>query len=279
MEKIGIISNPLKDIGLVQTKKVEQWLLAYGKQPVLLCCTEAVGSNLVASKEQPLDMVIVLGGDGTMIQSARALAGDEIPLIGINLGHLGFLAEIEVRHIEKALSDIFAGRYYQSSRMMIEGLAVEADKQINLGMALNDIVIKHKNVAKMMSYTLYVNGNRVKSYRSDGLIMATPTGSTAYNLSAGGPILVPHARNIIVTPICPHSLMARSLVLDDDDRIEVEVDQRTEGEIILAMDGQEIYIIKPSTSRLVVRRSEATTLLLQLEESDFYTILSKKLKS
>lgn len=174
------------------------------------------------------DCMIVLGGDGTVLQAARLTKMLRVPIIGVNLGTLGYMTEVEVPNLEESLERLIAGDYVQESRMMLGGRATFADGRREEGWALNDIVISRSGPLQIIKFNIYVNGQFLNDYSADGVIVTTPTGSTGYNLSAGGPLVEPGARLIVLTPICPHSLNQRSIVLSPEDVIEIQIPARGE---------------------------------------------------
>ncbi len=184
-----------------------------------------------------VDLLIVLGGDGTLLAVAREIGSAAVPILGVNLGQLGFLAEVAPEEQQGALDHVLRGRFETVQRMRLDVRAERAGTRVLEALALNDAVIKGSDLARMIDLEACTDGARVGTYHGDGLIVATPTGSTAYNLSAGGPILMPGARVFVVTPICPHTLSQRPLVLPDTARLTIEVPPR-EGGAQLTVDGQ-----------------------------------------
>lgn len=207
------------------------------------------------------DCMIVLGGDGTVLQAARLTKMLRVPIIGVNLGTLGYMTEVEVPNLEESLERLIAGDYVQESRMMLGGRATFADGRREEGWALNDIVISRSGPLQIIKFNIYVNGQFLNDYSADGVIVTTPTGSTGYNLSAGGPLVEPGARLIVLTPICPHSLNQRSIVLSPEDVIEIQIPARGESgnqNVEANFDGS--HVIPLGTGdRLRIVRSEETT--------------------
>lgn len=226
------------------------------------------------------DCIIVLGGDGTVLQAARLTKMLRVPIIGVNLGTLGYMTEVEVPNLEESLERLIAGDYVQESRMMLGGRATFADGRREEGWALNDIVISRSGPLQIIKFNIYVNGQFLNDYSADGVIVTTPTGSTGYNLSAGGPLVEPGARLIVLTPICPHSLNQRSIVLSPEDVIEIQIPARGESgnqNVEANFDGS--HVIPLGTGdRLRIVRSEETTEFLKLGQGSFLDVLHRKMK-
>ena len=226
---------------------------------------------------QETECVIVLGGDGTLIQASRDLAGRNLPLFGVNMGHLGYLTQICCeRDILTAMDDLLASRYRLEHRMMLQGRVISDGRTVAEDIALNDIILGRMGL-HTLKYDLYVNGEFFNEYTADGMIMATPTGSTAYNLSAGGPIAAPESDLIIMTPICPHTLNSRSIVLSSENRIMLKVTGGEDREQFLSFDGDTVAKLRRG-DRIEVERSEITTTLVQLSQVSFLENIRKKMK-
>ena len=193
---------------------------------------------------QETECVIVLGGDGTLIQASRDLAGRNLPLFGVNMGHLGYLTQICCeRDILTAMDDLLADRYRLEHRMMLQGRVISDGRTVAEDIALNDIILGRMGL-HTLKYDLYVNGEFFNEYRAAGMILGTPTGSTAYNLSAGGPIAAPESDLIIMTPICPHTLNSRSIVLSSENRIMLKVTGGEDREQFLSFDGDTVVKLR-----------------------------------
>ena len=226
---------------------------------------------------QETECVIVLGGDGTLIQASRDLAGRNLPLFGVNMGHLGYLTQICCeRDILTAMDDLLADRYRLEHRMMLQGRVISDGRTVAEDIALNDIILGRMGL-HTLKYDLSVNGEFFNEYTADGMIMATPTGSTAYNLSAGGPIAAPESDLIIMTPICPHTLNSRSIVLSSENRIMLKVTGGEDREQFLSFDGDTVVKLRRG-DRIEVERSEITTTLVQLSQVSFLENIRKKMK-
>lgn len=271
MNQFVIIANPEKDPGLALSNRIQQYLTQHG-------CRCTIADTV---EEQEPDCAIIIGGDGTLLQAARTLVERDIPMIGVNVGRLGFLAEIEVTDLEETLDSLIEGNYRIERRMLLSG-RVEQKKGITEPIpALNDIVIGRAGFSRIIQLKISVNDELLDIYEADGVILSTPTGSTGYNLSAGGPVVNPQSQAIVVTPISPHSLSARSIVLSAEDRIRVEIgrvrkSQAEEG--AATFDGKVDIPLEPGDV-VTVCKSDRTAQLVRLKQISFYEILRSKLGS
>ena len=223
-----------------------------------------------------VDMILVLGGDGTLLSAAGDAAYYDVPVLGVNLGKLGFLAEVERSEIEQFLDKLFSGDFFIEDRMMLSACVNKPSGERVFFDALNDIVVTKGVNATLMDFDINICGEYVDDFKSDGIILATPTGSTAYSLSAGGPIVSPGIEAILLTPICPHKLYSRAMIVSSDDVINIKT---TADEIFSAAvmaDGQKKSDIKEGDV-LTVKRSERVTRLIRFPEKGFYSILRHKL--
>lgn len=230
---------------------------------------------------QDMDMAIILGGDGTMLSSARRLHYYNVPLLGINLGHLGFLTGSEKEDCELVLGQILEGHFQEEERVMLKGRIVhEKDGSCQSFSGLNDAAITRGAFSRMLSIAVEINGRWMDYIQADGMIVATPTGSTGYNLSAGGPIVVPYARAILITPICPRSLSMRSIVISEEDELCFRVLSETMGqktpELMLTLDGQQGFPIAPE-DRVYIGVDPVSIRLVRTEDTTFFDTLRKKL--
>lgn len=222
-----------------------------------------------------VECAVVLGGDGTLIRAAGKLAEKKIPVLGINHGTLGFLTGAESAAAKDVLEVLLAEEYRVEERMMLEASAGE----LVLGTALNDVVITRNGFSRIISVSIFVNGQPVCNYRGDGVIVATPTGSTGYNLSAGGPVVAPTTELFLITPICPHSLGARSILISGEDELLLVVreEKKTQDEeAILTLDGQRIKELA-AEDEIVIRKSEKKAYFIQLNHHSFFDALHRKL--
>ena len=229
-----------------------------------------------------IDCVLVLGGDGTIVRAARDMTGTPIPMIGVNLGTLGYLCEVEEDNVFAAIDRIMEDDYTIEDRLKLTGSVYQNNTQTAVHMALNDIVIYRAGNLQIVSLNVYVNGKFLCNYFADGLIISTPTGSTAYSMSAGGPIVDPKSEMIIVTPVNAQAMTAKSIVLEAKDEIIVEVMQRRrgkarEGEAVeIAFDGDNIARLKTG-ERIVIRKAAEHVRFLKLSEMSFIERLQKKI--
>lgn len=224
-----------------------------------------------------LDLLLTLGGDGTLLRGARMVAAHGVPVLGINLGHLGFLTSIAPAELDAAVEHLLAGTVVLDERMVLSARAEAADGQLRGSfLALNDAVLHKGGFARVIRLGVFADGQEVGSYRADGIILSTPTGSTAYSLSAGGPIVSPSIDCIVATPICPHTLAVRPLVLPATETVMVEVLDTSE-ELVLTIDGQEGAGLAPG-DRLVVQRAPMPLHLVRLPGQTFFDTLRRKLR-
>ena len=227
------------------------------------------------------DCVMVLGGDGTIIQAARELAETGVPILGVNLGTVGFLAEVELAHIYKAIDAVMAGKYKLEKRFMLKGSVIKDAKIVYEANALNDIVVARGNLVRAISTSVYIDGNQVSSLHGDGIIVTTPTGSTGYNLSAGGTIILPDAEVFGIHPICPHSLNSRGVITSSSAKVDIEVEwnKRSEpDEAIVSFDGNKGIRLMPG-DKVQVMKSELTVPFLRINDFNFFESYRKKFLS
>ncbi|HDH97214.1 MAG TPA: NAD(+)/NADH kinase [Proteobacteria bacterium] len=229
-------------------------------------------ADVEASGTTGVEVVLVLGGDGTLLSAARAAARERIPVLGVNTGGLGFLTVFTPAELDVAVELIASGRWNVEQRMM---LAVEVGGKEEF--ALNDVVVHKSQMARLMEFVVYISGDVLGRYRADGLIVSTPTGSTAYSLSAGGPIVVPKLDCIVITPICPHTLTNRPVVVRPDSEVEIELVHAPEGDAFLSLDGQGEVPLE-SGHRAVVRRASHYALMVTAPERSFFSVLREKLR-
>ncbi|GKX31935.1 NAD kinase [Vallitalea longa] len=284
MNKFVIIPNLTKDKELETTKLIVDWL---EKNKCKIYLSDDVASYInkkeygctVNEMYNYAECVIVLGGDGTILNTARSLLKYDIPILGVNLGNLGFLAEVEKKDALSTLSKIINGDYYIQRRMMIDVKKKTKNREETIGVALNDIVIARTSISRMMKYSIYVNDGHVNNYSADGIIVSTPTGSTAYNLSAGGPILDPKNEMMVITPICPHTLMSRSIVLSKNDIVKISLQDNLKNlndDIMITIDGQESIKVDEE-DKIIISNSYRSAKLITCNKNGFYKILRKKL--
>ena len=221
-----------------------------------------------------IDMALSIGGDGTLIGVCRRFREQDIPVCGINLGTLGFLADIEPRELESRLGKILIGDYVVENRLLLSGYLSDELGEKFLGNAINDVVISKGTSARMLRMEIFVNDTHLTNCKADGLIVSSPTGSTAYSLSAGGPILNPNIRALIIIPICPHTFQMRPLVVNEDDEVRIKV--YANSEIIVMLDGQENFKVQPNYE-VVVKKSHNTVRIVKFADKNYYDVLKAKL--
>lgn len=275
MERFYIITNRLKDKDYKITQEIKAYI-EQNKKVCILSQKDALGHIIPESIPEDVECALVLGGDGTLIRAARELGGYNIPLLGINLGTLGYLAEVELKECKAALDMLFKGTPDIEERMMIQGTV----DQVVSDMALNDIVLTREGSLRVVQFDVYVNGTLLNTYLADGLILSTPTGTTGYNLSAGGPVVEPTASMFVLTPICSHALNTSSIVLSAEDKIEVEICKGRYGReehVLLTFDGTE-GIPLVTGNRVCIRKAKETTKLIKLSRESFMKTMRKKMK-
>ena len=232
--------------------------------------------RFTASKDESPDLGIVIGGDGTMLHVASSLAEAEIPVVGVNMGRLGFLTDIPLSEMYEDIGRILDGEYKSESRMMLDVEVWQDDKKLIAEVAFNDIVIGKSETEKLIEVQTYIDGEFVMGSRSDGILVATPTGSTAYALSAGGPIMHPQLEALILVPICPHTLTMRPIALKADSVIEFIMINIAEDSAHISLDGQIKHHLK-GDEKIRVFRSRHTVNLIRTLENNYYTALRSKL--
>jgi NAD+ kinase len=279
--KIGIISRPRRSNLSAVAPPLLQWLEGRGIQVTydqetagsLTGTTEGRSREQVAAASE---LLLVLGGDGTLLAAARVAAPKGIPILPINMGSLGFLTSFMLEELYPALEDILAGRLTISERVMLHAELTRGGKTIDKQSVLNEVVINKGALARMIELELMIDNDFVCRYRADGLIVASPTGSTAYSLSAGGPIVHPSVESFIITPICPHTLSDRPVVVGDTSIIEVKLSVGTES-VFLTLDGQKGIPLQ-ATDRVKISRAQQLLKLIQTPNKSYFEILRNKLK-
>lgn len=283
MDKFCVITNRDKDENLEITTKIVEYMQKNRKACIFLDRKNTKDSDFYYTDADMIpndtECAIVLGGDGTIIQAAHDLVGKGIPILGINLGTLGFLAEIEKNCLYDALDSLYMDQCSMENRMMLQGTIQSDGKQVYSGFALNDVVITRSGFSRIISFSVYVNDELVDCYRGDGVLISTPTGSTGYNLSSGGPVVKPDSEVMIITPICPHSLTARSLVVSSADKIKIKINESKktqEEEAIATLDGR-MAILLQTEDEIEVYRAQEATKLVKINQASFFEILRTKI--
>lgn len=281
IQRIGIVSKPKK----TEIREIVPSLVTWLRERKIEIFIDKETGSIVESPAKPLsrnempehvDMVVVLGGDGTLLATARALNRKPVPILAVNLGGLGFLTVITLEELYPTLESVLAGETSVERRVQIEGELVRADEVISSFLALNDVVLNKGAIARILDFDVRVDGRFVSSYKSDGLIVSTPTGSTAYSLAAGGPIVTPAVTAFIVTPICAHTLTNRPLVLPDTAHIEIAVKSQREA-AYLTVDGQ-VGLATHSDDTVRLRKADSCVEIVQPPTKNYFEILRRKLK-
>ncbi len=279
MQRIGIFAKRNHPDAVTLALKLENWLSDQGV--TVLCEEDLAGKMGVPGKpsaEIPpnCDMLIVLGGDGTLISVARAVGSLETPILGVNLGSLGFLTEITTDELFPVLEQILAGNYQMSERLMLNVLVTRDGKLVEKHLVLNDVVINKGALARIIDMKVWVNDSYLTTFKADGLIISSPTGSTAYNMAAGGPIINPGSECLVITPICPHMLTNRPMIVSADSSIRVEVMFQDEN-VFLTADGQ-VGTSLQAGDIVEVQQAPNRTRLILSPEKDYFEILRAKLR-
>jgi len=275
INSVSIVVKPDNAEALAAANELSVWL---AKRDIALGGEPLIADEITAGEYslQAADLVVVLGGDGTMIAASRSIGGSSPLVLGINYGSLGYLTDFRFEEMFPALEAIIDGNYEIDRRVMLEAAHIRDGETINSGRVLNDVVINKAALARIIEIEVSLNDLAVNTYRADGLIIATPTGSTAYNLSAGGPIVYPSMNAVVMTPICPFTLTNRPIVVPDHATIELALRDDNEG-VVLSLDGQTGY---PMHARDHVRivKSETTLDLVQPTNRNYFDVLRTKLK-
>ena len=286
IKRIGIVLKPHQREALKTICELAVWLAERGITMVggpqiereriehqTGCSVEEVEPEQLASE---VDLMLVLGGDGTMIATARMIGDREIPVLGVNYGGLGYLTEFRIEELFSALELILAGNFRLDRRVMLAVELRRGDTSPMTNRVLNDVVINKSALARIIEIEAYLNGQFVNAFRADGLIVSTPTGSTAYNLSAGGPVIFPSMNAVVITPICPFTLSNRPIVVPDDAEIELLLKTDKE-EVALTLDGQ-VGCPLEAADRIFIRKSRTTFNLIQPSNRNYFEVLRDKLR-
>ncbi|MGW8320160.1 MAG: NAD(+)/NADH kinase [Thermodesulfobacteriota bacterium] len=281
MERIGIVAKVKQDEHVRQTvTDLVRWLSDRRIRPVL---EEEIGEQLghpdcLPKAELPAatEMLVVLGGDGTLLSVARLIKGRDVPMLGVNLGSMGFLSEVTIEEMFPVLEQVLDGNYRIDRRMMVRAQILRRGTCIEEQSLLNDVVINKSALARILTLEVRVNGNYLTTFQADGLILSTPTGSTAYSLAAGGPIIYPSLSSILLTPICPHTLTNRPIILPVDSTVEVTL-RSEERDAYVTLDGQlGLPFLENDVAR--IQQSDYTVPLIKSPFRDYFQVLRTKLK-
>ena len=286
IKRIGIVLKPNQPDALRTVCEVVAWLdergIALVGTPEIErdrieaetgCAVEQLPREQLAAN---VDLILVLGGDGTMIATARMLGDREVPVLGVNYGGLGYLAEFRIEELYQALESILSGNFRLDKRVMLDVELRRGGEMITRNTVLNDVVINKSALARIIEIEAYLNKHFVNSFRADGLIISTPTGSTAYNLSAGGPVIFPSMNAVVITPICPFTLSNRPIVVPEDATIELLLKTGRE-EVTLTLDGQVGFSLNVE-DRVVIRKSSVAFNLVQPSNRNYFDVLRDKLR-
>ncbi len=279
--RIGIYPNLEKEGSRDLSVKVLDWLKARGHAGYLPPCVARLidvpsGSLPIREWSTNVDFAIVLGGDGTLLAAARALGPLGVPILGVNLGHFGFLTELESVDLFAALPSFISGSCQRDERITLTAEVIRGGRKVYQSIAMNEAAVVKGPYGRMTALTLRVHGNEVDTYFADGVIVATPTGSTAYSLSAGGPLMSPRIDALVVTPVCAHTLYSRSIVLPSSEPCEIELAEPSRS-TSLSVDGQE-FLSLYTGDRVRVSTSGLRVVLLRRNEWSFYDVLRRKMK-
>ena len=279
MKRIGIIAKPRPDAKPL-LEDLLQWIEARDVEPIMDIDTAAIVGIASPYKKNEVpsaaDLIIVLGGDGTLLSVARLVEGKDVPILGVNLGSLGFMTEVTIGELFPVLDDVLTGHYTLSERVMLNCHVHRQGERIAQAVVLNDVVINKGALARIIEMEAYVDGVYVNTFRADGLIISTPTGSTAYSLAAGGPILYPNLEALIINPICPFTLTNRPLVIPDTVKIEVILVKENE-DVLVTLDGQ-VGVALRYRDVIEIRKAESRLKLIECPGKNYFEILRTKLK-
>ena len=281
MQTIGLIANTKKEQAVDKLNQVCDWLEKKNcefwlDENTAELIDRQVNYKFYNSLVEEVDIIIVFGGDGTFLKAARTFVTSDVPILGINLGQLGFLTDIEVDRLEEGLEKLIAKDYTVEDRMTLEGRIIRDGEVINRVIAINDLVVTKGPFSRIIELDTFVDDEYLATYPGDGLIVACPTGSTAYSLSAGGPIVNPKLNSLIITPICPHTLHSRSIIATEDEEIRVEI-KADHTDVMLTVDGQDSFSVKPSDT-IKIQKSNLKAKLIKLNDYNFYKILRNRLQ-
>ena len=286
MKRIGIIAKQNKPEAVTITGRLVEWLQPKGVEVYIEEEIEkSLRPNLTAPFLNPVkreeipshaEMIIVLGGDGTLLSVARLVGSHEVPILGVNLGGLGFLTEIRLEELYRVLERVIQGDFVTDERVVFHAAVIRRGERLAEFIVLNDAVINKGALARIIDLETTINGEYLTTFKSDGLIISTPTGSTAYNLSAGGPIVYPSLHCIIITPICPHTLTNRPIVIPDDVEVRAILKSKQQ-EVILTLDGQQGFVLEFGDV-VEVKKAEGKILLIKSPYRHYFEVLRKKLK-
>lgn len=280
MLTIGIFPNSAKsDVAIVLDKIIKQ----LRTQSVKIFLPEEAAVSLGYSElalprdviKNQIDVAITLGGDGTLLSTTRDIAAAGIPICGINMGRLGFLTEVELPELDDKITKLIHSDYEIEERLMLDAIVRKDGHDMKVSSALNDVVITKGGFSRMLRLQLYIDDIFTANYQADGLIIATSTGSTGYSLSAGGPIINPNLKIVLITPICPHTLSARSLIISSDEKVRVNTES-TNADVVLTVDGQIVHHLAPG-DEVIIKRTAYSAKFIKFAGKNYYETLRTKL--
>jgi NAD+ kinase len=281
MKSVAIILNPEKIEAVKLARDIALWLEERGLLVIAEhSAAEAMGVTRLSRDDDILattDFALVMGGDGTLLRASRILAPAGVPMLAVRFGKFGFLTDTEPSDIYETLETVLEGRFHIDERMMLHAIVYRGGRREANSVALNDIVIAKGPLARMLRLGTHVSGCYISTYAADGLIIATPTGSTAYSLSAGGPLVTPDLDMIIITPICPHTLNARSLIVSSAETVEVDVESDPGDVVILTVDGQVGIPLEPG-DRVLTSKADFKAKLISTNKVSFFSKLQTRLR-
>lgn len=281
--KIAILVNLGKTKAISCSKDIINLLTSKGCEILMVANCQSSFQSFKISYFQSLeelflncDLAVTVGGDGTIIHNAKYAANADKPLIGVNVGRLGFAADVEPDHIDE-LSRLITGDFNLQNRMLLEISVQHSDGSFETYTAVNDAIVARGQFSRIVDITVFLDDSKISTYRADGLLFSTPTGSTAYSLSAGGPVIYPEMDCILLTPVCPHSLISRPVLFNSEANLSVSVKIPENASVMLTVDG-EINVNLTDSDIIKIRKSEKTLKLMSLHQRNFYQLLNEKLK-
>lgn len=276
MKKVAVISNSSRDKNLENTKKITNRLKNAGAIVYInVKDTDGIFCEDIEEMIKNAEVAVVLGGDGTIINAGKICAKYNVPVLGLNLGRVGFLVELEkdeYTYIDRILTEDFK----TEERMMLSAEVIRSGKKVFSGDVLNDVVISKDGIMKMVHLNLKIDSENVNDYYADGLILSTPTGSTAYSLSAGGPVVAPEIKCMIVTPVCAHTVTSRPIVVSAESKAEITVDIYHNEKVSINLDGDRNFLLEDQ-DKVNIYKSKDVVKLIRFEQRSFYDILKTKL--
>ncbi len=284
MKHFLIVTNSHKDENLKLTKEIKAYIEEKGGTCVYFSSKGEEAKDAAPEKDEipaETECVLVLGGDGTLIRAASKLVESGLPLIGVNLGTVGYLCELEEKNVFSAINQLMDDNFEVEERMMLRGYGIQHGEEVAANIALNDVVIHRTGALSILNLIVSVNGEYLNTFHADGIIISTPTGSTAYNMSAGGPIVDPKAKMILLTPVNEHELNARSIVISADDEVMIEIGKRRSQKdetVEVSFDGDNAVKLEVG-DKIVIKQAESVTRICKLSKESFLEILRKKMQT